>query len=201
MWGRAPRPSEQSATSQSKPCAPSGDRAPAEARDAATQPRPMQPRSMKTKRIETRRFWIEIMGLAAGAACALALLLACLGAVAAVASDHKPPQPPSQPIQEGQPQNQEAQPQSRQPPQHTYTGMVTCSQCEARHPAASAKTAADCTRTCVRSGAQFALVAGDRTYRLNGDVAPLQKLAGQRATIVGAVSGNTITISSAAAAI
>lgn len=158
---------------------------------------------MKTKAIsiKTRRFWIEIMGLAAGAACALALLLACLGAVAAVAGEHKLPPPSSPPIQEGPPQSQEARQQNHQPPQHTYTGMVTCSQCGARHPAASAKTAADCSRTCVRSGAQFALVAGERTYLLNGDVAPLKKLAGQRATIVGVMNGNTITISAAAAAI
>jgi hypothetical protein len=148
----------------------------------------MKPKRMKTTRKYSRRFWI-------------AIVLASLGAVAAGAGGHTPPQPSSQWIQEGPPQSQEARQQSRQPPQHTYTGMVTCSQCGARHPAASAKTAADCSRTCVRSGAQFALVQGERTYLLNGDVAPLKKLAGQRATIVGAMSGNTITISSAVAAI
>jgi hypothetical protein len=154
---------------------------------------------MQTKRIKSRRFWIEIVMLAVGTSCALALLLACLGAVAAVASEHQPAPSSSRQIQEGPPQSQAAQ--GHQAPQHTYTGMVTCSQCGARHPAASAKTAADCTRACVHSGAQFALVEGERTYLLNGDVAPLKKLAGQRARIVGAMSGNTITISSADAAI
>jgi hypothetical protein len=161
----------------------------------------MQPGSMKTKRTKTRRFWIEIVGLAAGTACASALLLACLGVVAAVASEHKPPPPSAQQIQEVPPQSREDQLQSQKASQHTYTGMITCSQCGARHPAASAKTATDCTRTCVHSGAQFVLVEGDKTYLLNGDLAPLKKLAGQRATIVGAMTGNTITISSAAAEI
>jgi hypothetical protein len=207
VWGRAPRPSERSAASQSKPCAhqtsapnygrSKGHRHAIEAYATETYENEL----MKTKLIKTRRFWTDIVVLAAGAACALGLLLACLGAVAAVASEHKPVQPSAQPIQGVQPQSQEAQQRSHQPPQHTYTGMVTCSQCGARHPATSAKTATDCTRTCVHSGAQFALVEGDKTYLLNGDLAPLKKLAGQRARIVGAVSGNTITISSATAAI
>jgi hypothetical protein len=207
--GWAPRPSERSAASQSKPCAhqtsapdyhPGRSKGHRHALEAyATEA--YENELMKTRRIKTKRFWLEIVVLAAGTACALGLLLACLGAVAAVASEHQPAQPSAPPIQEGQPQSQEAQQQGHQAPQRTYTGMVTCSQCGARHPAAYAKTAAGCTRACVHSGAQFALVEGEKTYLLNGDLASLKKLAGQRATIVGAMSGNTITISSAAAAI
>jgi hypothetical protein len=209
VWGRAHRPSERSAASQSKPCAqqaskpnyhPGRSKAHRQALEAYAS-EAHENELMKTRRIKTRRFWTEIVVLAAGTACALGLLLACLGAVAAVASEHKPAQPSAPPIQEGQPQSQEAQPPGQEPPQRTYTGMVTCSQCGARHPAASAKTAAGCTRACVHGGAQFALVEGEKTYLLNGDLAPLKKLAGQRATIVGAMSGNTITISSVAAAI
>jgi hypothetical protein len=162
-------------------------RAPSHRLGRTMKPKRMKKR-MKTTRKYSRHFWIAIM-------------LACLGTVAAVAGEHKLPPPSSPPSQQGPPQSHEARQQSRQPPQHTYTGMVTCSQCGARHPAVSAKTAADCSRTCVRSGAQFALVAGEKTYLLNGDVASLKKLAGQRARIVGAMSGNTITISSATAAI
>jgi hypothetical protein len=151
---------------------------------------------MKTTRMKSRRFWIEILVSVLATAAALALLLASPAAVAPVAGE---PKALLAAIQEAPPQTQAAH--SHQTAQHAYTGMVTCSQCGARHPAASAKTAADCTRTCVRSGAQFTLVAGERTYLLNGDVAPLKTLAGQRARIVGAMSGNTITISSAVAAI
>jgi len=211
VWdGRLARPSEAQLRSrshvpirQARPVT-----VPAEARDTAMQLRLMRPRltqprlmNMKTRRTKTRGFWIEIVVLAAGMACALGLLLACLGAVAAVASERKPAPPSAPPIQEGPPQSQEARQQSQQPAQRTYTGMVTCSQCGARHPAAFAKTAADCTRACVHGGAQFALVEGEKTYLLNGDLARLKKLAGQRATIVGVMSGNTITISSAVAAI
>jgi hypothetical protein len=132
--------------------------------------------------MKPKAIWIEIVLLAAGMACALALLLAGLGAVAAVAAE--PPAPQAQAAL----------------PQQTYEGMVTCSRCGARHSAASGKTAADCSRACIRSGSQFALVEAEKTYLLDGDMVLIKKFAGQRARIVGAVNGHTITVSSAAAA-
>ena len=48
-------------------------------------------------------------------------------------------------------------------------------------------------------GSQFALVEGEKTYLLDGDVALVKKFAGQRARIVGAANGHTITVSFAAA--
>jgi hypothetical protein len=132
--------------------------------------------------MKPRHFWIEIVLLAAGIACGLALLFACLGAVALVAAEPHPPQA-----------------QASVHPQRTYEGMVTCSRCGARHSAAFGKTAADCSRACIRGGSQFALVEGEKTYLLDGDVVLVKKFAGQRARIVGAVNGHTITVSSAAA--
>jgi hypothetical protein len=129
-----------------------------------------------------KHFWIEIVLLAAGIACGLALLFACLGAVAIVAAEPYAPQA-----------------QASEHPQQTYEGMVTCSRCGARHSAASGKTAADCSRSCIRGGSQFALVEGEKTYLLDGDVALVKKFAGQRARIVGAANGHTITVSFAAA--
>jgi hypothetical protein len=130
--------------------------------------------------------WIEIVMLAAGMACVLALILACLGAAAAVAGEPRPAVPIAA--------------QAHEPQQKTYEGMVTCSRCGAKHSATFGRTAADCSRVCVHGGAQFALVQDEKTYLLDGDVALVKKLAGQRARIVGAVSGNTLTVSSAVAA-
>ncbi len=141
--------------------------------------------------MRAKRFWIEIVMFPAGIACALALLLACLGAFAAVAAQPKPPQAP---------QLATAQLQTYEGPLQVYEGMITCSRCGARHSADSGRTAGDCSRVCVRGGAQFALVEGEKTYVLDGNVTVVKKLAGQRARIVGAASGNTITVSSAAAA-
>ena len=81
-----------------------------------------------------------------------------------------------------------------------YEGMITCSRCGARHSADFGRTAADCSRVCVRDGAQFALVKGEKTYVLDGDITLVKKLAGRRARIIGAIQGNTIQVSSAAAA-
>ena len=142
--------------------------------------------------MKAKHFLMEIVMFPAGIACALALLLACLGAFAAVASEPKPPQA--------------AQPAAARIPiqthgaQQMYEGMITCSRCGARHSADFGRTAADCSRVCVRDGAQFALVKGEKTYVLDGDITLVKKLAGQRARIMGAIQGNTIQVSSAAAA-
>lgn len=145
---------------------------------------------MKTA-ASSERFWIEIVVLAAGGACAVALLLASLGAVGAVAGDAKPAFAATSAVA--------AVPQTEQPEaqQQAFEGMVTCSQCGARHLAAYGKTAADCSRSCVHGGAQFALVEGEKTYLLDGDAMLMKKFAGQRAKVMGTLRGNIITVSSA----
>jgi hypothetical protein len=131
--------------------------------------------------MKMNRVWIEIVLLATAMACALALLIATLGAAAGTAS------------------SEEVAPQETQSPAgQTYEGVVTCSRCGARHSATLGQTAADCTRVCVRGGANFALVGADNTYILDGDVSVLGRLAGQRARIVGELSGKTIKVSSVA---
>ena len=124
--------------------------------------------------MKPHRFWIEIIAVGTGIACLLALLIAILGAVAGTAAALERPGA-----------------------EQTYEGMVTCSRCGARHSAQLGKTAANCTLACVRSGAQFSLVDGDKTYLLDGDTSLLKKLVGQRARIVGSCTRNTIRVSSA----
>lgn len=79
------------------------------------------------------------------------------------------------------------------------TGTVSDAMCGAHHMAKD-KSAAECTRTCVKQGTKYALVVGKKVYTLEGHEAELDKLAGMRATVKGKVSGETLTVQSAAPA-
>ena len=57
-------------------------------------------------------------------------------------------------------------------------------------------SAAECTRTCVKQGTDFALVVGDKVYTLQESKAQIDKLAGQSVTVKGDVSGTTLKVSS-----
>ncbi len=127
--------------------------------------------------VKRNRFWIEIIVLASAGAFVVALLLATLGAAAAAFA---------------QDANGTASAAK------TYQGMVTCSRCGAKHSAKAGRSVVDCTLICVRGGASFALVDGDKTYRLDGDMILIKKVVGQRAQITGVMHGTTITVSAAA---
>ncbi len=127
--------------------------------------------------IKARRLSIEIVTVGTVIAFAVALLMATLGAAAGSFEN-----------------NQDAQAASNG--EQAFEGMVTCSRCEAKHSAALSQPADVCVRTCVHGGAKFALVNSDATYVLDGDMAALKKVAGQRARIVGSLSGTTIKVSS-----
>lgn len=131
--------------------------------------------------MKTKGMWIETVALGTALACALALLIAVLAAGTAAVTGH-----------EGSGQAIE----SDSARQSVFDGMVTCTRCGAKHSAALGKTASDCTRQCVHGGAAFALVDGDRSYALDGDLMALKKVAGQRARVLGSVRGNTIQVSS-----
>ena len=122
------------------------------------------------------RLWIETIALVGAMACALAFTIATPGIVAGTAAESGPPRPPSD-IQV-----------------QTYEGMITDTQCGAKHPAAIGKMAADCTLACVRGGEQFALVDGDTIYLLEGDRIALKRGAGRRVRIVGTLNGRKISV-------
>jgi len=125
------------------------------------------------------RFWFKSIASIGAIACVTALVIAALGSVA----ERAPEVPasgqsgPSSPI-----------------PQQTYEGIITDTHCGAKHSAAIGKTAADCTILCVRAGEQFVLVDGDTTYILDGDLAALKRVAGQRVKISGTLSGGKISV-------
>jgi len=78
----------------------------------------------------------------------------------------------------------------------SFSGLITDDRCGARHDMGSALSSSECTRICVRNGAGYILVSGDKKYVLAGGVDELAKLSGQRATVTGTLSRNTITVSS-----
>lgn len=76
----------------------------------------------------------------------------------------------------------------------TLTGTVSDSLCAMDH---GTKTAADaeCTRTCVELGAQYALVVGRHVYELQGHHGDLERFAGNEVRVEGRMAGrDTVTV-------
>jgi len=81
----------------------------------------------------------------------------------------------------------------------TLTGTVTDAMCGKKHMMQGA-SAAQCTRECVKSGSDYALVVGDKIYILKGDKAAIDKFAGANVVVKGKTSGSTVTVESIKAA-
>ena len=83
----------------------------------------------------------------------------------------------------------------------TLTGEVGDAMCGRKHMEGAP---AECTRTCVQHGSKYALVVGDKIYALETSdkavTAFLDRQAGKNATVTGAVSGDSIAVSTAVAA-
>jgi len=83
----------------------------------------------------------------------------------------------------------------------TLTGQVSDAMCGAKHEESA--DPASCTRACVKHGASYALVVGDKVYTLQTSdktaLDTLDKLAGAKAKVTGDVDGTTITVKSVAA--
>jgi hypothetical protein len=77
----------------------------------------------------------------------------------------------------------------------TFIGVVSDNMCGKQHMAKD-KSAAQCTRECVKAGSDYALVVGDKVYTLKGDRAQIDRYAGGKATVTGAAKGETINVSS-----
>jgi hypothetical protein len=80
----------------------------------------------------------------------------------------------------------------------TYSGVISDDHCAARHDMNSGKNPSECTQACVRRGAHYLLVNGDRSYRLEGNPDQLATFSGIRVTLTGSLSGNRINVSSIA---
>jgi len=84
----------------------------------------------------------------------------------------------------------------------TFKGEVSDALCGKKHMMEG--DAASCTRACVAKGSAYALVVGDKVYTLDtkdkATMAELDKLAGKQASVKGTADGETISVSSVAAA-
>jgi hypothetical protein len=84
----------------------------------------------------------------------------------------------------------------------TFTGKVSDAMCGAKH--SEGVDPATCVRACVKKGANYSLVVGDKVYILDtSDKANLDKLnqlAWEQAKVTGTAKGDTITVKSVSAA-
>ena len=80
----------------------------------------------------------------------------------------------------------------------TFTGTVSDAMCGAKH--VMAGNPADCQKACVKGGSAYALVVGDKVYKLAGNTADLEKIGVGKATVTGTAKGDTIDVQTVAAA-
>ena len=78
----------------------------------------------------------------------------------------------------------------------TLEGVVTDAACGLTHKMPDAKA---CTNGCARTSG-YALVVGDKVYKLEGKTDGLAALAAEKAKVTGTVSGTTMTVTSVAKA-
>lgn len=75
----------------------------------------------------------------------------------------------------------------------SWTGTISDSMCGASHGSTPAK---QCTLGCVKKGAKYVVVVGDKVYSVANQNEPgLMKHAGETVKVTGKLSGDTITIS------
>jgi hypothetical protein len=141
--------------------------------------------------MQRNRFWLSLIALCVAVACGAAILLAIVTATTALAvatTDE------SFPIAKEEPSSSVAV-QAASIRQRVLKGVVSDTACNAKH-VSNDKTAAECARNCVRHGAQYALISGEKVYLLEGDLVEVGELAGQRAEVVGSVDGDLLTVAS-----
>jgi hypothetical protein len=84
----------------------------------------------------------------------------------------------------------------------TFTGKVSDTMCGAKHK--EGVPPADCVRACVKHGAKYALVVGDKVYTLDTsnktNLDELNKLAWEEAKVTGTANGDVISVKSVTAA-
>lgn len=82
----------------------------------------------------------------------------------------------------------------------TVTGLITDDMCGSGKHMMPGKSDAECIRECAKHGAKFAVVSNGKTYVLAGKASDVSALAGKKATVSGDLKGNTLTVSTVAAA-
>ena len=83
--------------------------------------------------------------------------------------------------------------------EQTLTGQVGDAMCGRQH-MMPGKSETECTRACIKEGSKYALVVGDKVFKLEGKIDGLDEFAGKNASVTGTVKGDTMTVTSVAAA-
>jgi hypothetical protein len=132
--------------------------------------------------VNTGRSWFSLLTFCASVSLAAALALAVVftGASAVLAA--------------AAPATAAAEEPNTVTPQPIFLGVISDDQCGARHDKDSGKSPTECTLACVRNGAKYSLVNGDKRYALEGNADELSRWASQRVTIAGTRSGDTIKV-------
>jgi hypothetical protein len=79
----------------------------------------------------------------------------------------------------------------------TIEGVISDTMCGASH---GGKDSAKCTMACVNSGKGWAFVVGGKVYVMEGRMAGVSGVAGQKAKVTGRISGNKINVTAIEAA-
>jgi len=80
----------------------------------------------------------------------------------------------------------------------SWTGTISDSMCGASHGRTPAKA---CTTGCVKKGAKYVIVVGDKVYSIaNQDNPGLAKFAGDNVKVTGTMDGTAITVAKIAKA-
>ncbi|MGH9455685.1 MAG: hypothetical protein ACRD2O_17130 [Terriglobia bacterium] len=118
-------------------------------------------------------------------------VLILLGCVTLVWALHTPRRsPPAQEVQDDPDGKRDAA--RNQPPAQSWTGVVSDSNCGAKH-AVAGDEAAQCVSECITNGAKYVLVSDGSLYQ----VSPQDQFAayaGKSVTVSGSLDGDTIAI-------
>ena len=87
---------------------------------------------------------------------------------------------------------------AQKPREQTWTGKISDSMCNEKHPAGEHEgkkmTDADCTRVCVKKGAKYVFVSEGKVYQLaNQNSKTIASHAGQEVLLTGEMKGEIIT--------
>jgi hypothetical protein len=74
-----------------------------------------------------------------------------------------------------------------------FDGVISDDHCGPKHDMGSGKSPSECAQACVRDGGFWVIINGDKKYKLAGRD-DLYILAGEKVTVTGSLTGDTIKV-------
>lgn len=75
------------------------------------------------------------------------------------------------------------------------TGVISDDMCKSKH-MLPGHSDADCARACAKSGSKYVLMVGNKMYFLKGDTNQIAQFAGERVSVNGDVSNDSLSVRS-----